>query len=59
MPFLNFSDNLSSSKFIVFQKKVVIFLRQHSKHAQFLFGVQFPIKEIHRSEKLVSHIIAV
>ena len=45
MPFLSFSDNLLGDAYIPF-KKVLIILRLSTKHAQFWFGAQFPLKSL-------------
>ena len=46
MPFLGFSDNSISRMLISFFTSVLVFLRQHTKHTQFWFGVQFHFQEL-------------
>ena len=43
MPFLSLSDNLLQDCFFFKKKKVLTIMRYRTKHAQFWFGMQFPL----------------
>ena len=45
MIFFSFSDNFLQNNYIIFEKKKSVdnFKIAHMKHAQFQFGVQFPL----------------
>ena len=46
MLFLSSLDNLPSDVHIILKKRVLIILRQSTKHANFWLGVQFPLNNI-------------